>query len=154
MSLYPACNQTSRVMFSKADLMLVVGSDTSPRTRNSTDIADLCYWQHGILGSRRWSFQPSACGAWTINHHGLALRTVSHAIAFGNPAHNHNECWHHQSTIEPRPFRSTLGHLMSSGRFANPQLTAGNVCSGKDDVLPIESLRKSSSRERCKTITV
>lgn len=40
---------------------------------------------------------------------------------------------------------------MPSGRFANPQMRAGNVCSGKDDVLLINCLRNNSSRERCKT---
>ena len=39
-SLWPACDQTSRVMASRAVLILVVGFGMSPYARNPTDIAD------------------------------------------------------------------------------------------------------------------
>ena len=38
--MWPACNQTSRVMTSKPVLVLVVGSGMSPYARNPTDIAN------------------------------------------------------------------------------------------------------------------
>ena len=78
---------------------------------------------------------------WMMNQYELPLRTVRLAITPGCPAYNHNVYWYRRSTFEPLPFRSASVYLVSSGKSENLQTTAGNVRSGKDDVLPTRFLR-------------